>query len=232
MIFRAQVAVLLAVPENWGSVPEPEKTLWEAVAYTLGINARGASDAIGLAVTAAQNAVGRDGEYIGGVVVEAHCRCAGPKEFDGYEKYFHAPVVEPGIFYVSGVTSYAIAEELTKAVHVELEAMRSNIRRSGLPAPSFVHPKLPDEPPKKIRLLCDVCGRWVEVNSLGLMYSFLDTLHGHFPEEREAWRAKDVAGPFVRRHISECGGCITGIHEDDERWNELSPANREDDGVL
>jgi hypothetical protein len=235
MIYRIHVAVLLAVPENWGNLPETEKTFWDAVAYTFGLKASDASDAVNLTVTAAQNAVGRDGEFIGGVVVETHCRCVNREEFDGYEKYFLRQMNERGIFYVSGVTSYAISKEQATEAAAELEKVKEKIIRCGLPTPSFVHPKLPEEPPKKVRLVCSVCGRWVEVDNLRFICSFMEGLDMFSREQREAWKSQDVAGPFLHRHLSQCflgyepsPRGIVGIQEDDERWRTLSVADRED----
>src|SRR5579871_178522 len=104
MIYRTHVVVLRAVAEDWLKIPESEKTCHDAVTCVFGINAHDPSDAVKMAVAAAKDAFDREGDYIGGVVIEADCRCALPNEFSGYEKYFHNPKTERGIFYVSGVT--------------------------------------------------------------------------------------------------------------------------------
>lgn len=232
MIYRVHIVVLLAVPD---SALEPAGVVIDKVEYTLGINALDHANAVNIAVASASNAVDRDGRFIGGVVIETHCRCANREEYNGYEKYFHSPIGEHGVFYVSGTTWSTIAKELTIEAHIELKKIRENIKRFGFPSPSFVHPKLPQEPPAKIRLLCTACGHWVEVNSLGLIYMFMGRHLTFTDEERDELKAHDVAGPFMRRHFPHChradkpcSNGIAGIHEDDEQWNKLHEANEEE----
>ena len=240
MIYRTNVAVLLAIPEDWSELPEFEKSWHDAVAYTFGINAHDLSDAVTMALAAAKNAVGREGEFIGGVVIEVQCRCVVPKEFEGYEKHFHAAMDGRGIFYVSGVTSYGVSKAESAEAAAELEAMRESILHSGLPAPSFIHPKLPEEPPTRVRLLCSVCHHWIEVDNLDLIYSFMGGLDMFSLEQRDAWKSrKGVSAPFVHRHISECflgnessPRGIEAIHERDPRWSTLDDANRDDVNLL
>src|SRR6266478_2810354 len=123
MIYRTHVVVLRAVSEDWGSLPESLRTWHDAVAYVFGINARDPSDAVSMAVEAAKDAFGRDGDYIGGVVIEADCRCAYPSEFSGSEKYFHKPMSERGIFYVTGVTDFGVSKTECTEDTAELAAV-------------------------------------------------------------------------------------------------------------
>lgn len=95
--------MILAVPDEfWESTD-----CCEAVAYTFGINAPGTAEAANIAIAAAENAVDREKRFIGGIVVEVHCRSVNPQEFEGAEKYFCQPLTDHGIFYVSGLTCVA-----------------------------------------------------------------------------------------------------------------------------
>lgn len=227
MIFRTLVMVLRAIPDELPGL--------NAVAYVFGINARDLSEATRMAAEAAKDAVDREGNYIGGVVIEADCRCSYPKEFSGYEKHFHKPIDERGIFYVSGVTYTGVFENTSAEAADELADLRKRISRLGLPTPSFVHPQMRDDPPTRVRLLCSVCGHWIEVSNAGLIYSFMDGLDMFSKEGEEARNAVGAAGPFMSRHLQDC--CdglppnslhIEGIQEDNPRWSMLDETKRED----
>ena len=143
---------------------------------------------------------------------------------------------QSGIFYVTGTTSYQISNEKTREAAAELEILREEIRLSGLPAPSFIHPQLPETPPYKVRLLCNVCQHWMETDNLDIMYSFMGGLETFSAEELELWRERrGAAGWFVRRHLSECfEGFAPGflgiraIHKDDPLWSTLDEEKREE----
>jgi hypothetical protein len=221
MIFRTQVMVVCTIPQEWSDV----------VGYAFGVNATDASAAIKLTVDAARDAIDRDGHYIGGVVIEAACRCAYPGEFQGSEKYFHGPMSEHGIFYVTGVTYTGLSTPLSAEVAAELAAAKERIARLGLPAPIFTHPQLRMEPPTQVRMVCSVCAHWVQVSNAGLVFSFISGLNRDSPEGKEASKAAATASPFMRRHLSKCRGPIKGIQEDDPRWSQLAEINREDENA-
>ncbi|EEF57009.1 hypothetical protein [Pedosphaera parvula] len=237
MIFQVHVAVLLAVPEPWSDLPGSENDWHGAVSYFFGINATDPAEAVRMTVDAARNAVGREGEFIGGVIIEMHCQRVDATEFDESRKYFHQPIDQPGIFYVTGTTSIQLSRKRISEALAELESVKEKIRQSGLPTPSFIHPKLPEEPPRKVRLLCDICNHWVETDTLDLMESFMGISLTFVCEQREKWKSRrGTFGSFVNHHISRCfeGGQpgisgITAIHENDPRWATLNEANREED---
>ncbi|HZQ46753.1 MAG TPA: hypothetical protein VFC07_07080, partial [Verrucomicrobiae bacterium] len=89
--------------------------------------------------------------------------------------------------------------------------------------------------PTRVRLLCSVCGHWVEVSNTGLIYSFVDGLDMFSREGEEAQKAINAAGPFMRRHLGVCREGlepnslhIEGIHEDDPRWFILDETKQEE----
>jgi hypothetical protein len=221
MIFRTCVKVACAVPGEFT----------DSVAYAFGVNAANVAEAIRMTFEAAKDAVDREGDYIGGVVIETACRCAYPDEFEGAKKYFHRPMSEPGIFYVTGVTYTGFSKSMSAGVATELAAAKEKIARFGLPPASFTHPQLPEEPPTQVRMVCAVCGRWVQVSNAGLIYSFMSGLDMDSEEAQEAVKTTATASPFVRRHLSQCGGMIEGVQEDDPRWAELDEDNREDENA-
>jgi hypothetical protein len=235
MFYRVHVTVLRA--QRPGGLPVSKSAWHDAIACTFGINAAEASDAVQLAVTAARNAFDRNGEFIGGVVVEIACRCVDGEEFDGHEKYFHRPMNEPGIFYVSGARHFGLPRFGNAGALADVRRMKARIKKSGLPPASFVHPRLPDEPPERMRLLCSVCKRWLEVDSDELLSVFMASPLDEFtPEEKKIWRSVNVVGPFMRRHVAQClftaggpRGAMLAIHEPDPRWDTLDPDKQEDD---
>jgi hypothetical protein len=232
MIFRTQVAVLRAIPEQYDYIAEADVTWHDAVSYTFGINAPEVAEATRIAVQAAENAVDREGSFIGGVVIEARSRCIGPEEFDGYGDYLLQSIDALGIFYVSGVTFFAIGRNKTLGAARELESFRERINRFGLPGPSFVHPKPKEKPPQRVRLFCPVCEHWVEVDSGGLLYSFFDGLEHLSDEFREGREAVSVAGPFFQKHLEclmrqESHSALVFIYDSDERYTRLEESKRE-----
>ena len=184
-----------------------------------------------MTIEAAKDAVDRDERYIGGVVIEVACRCGCSQEFEGAKKYFHQPMSEPGIFYVTGVTYTGVPSSMTADLAKELDVAKERIKRCGLPAPSFTHPQLPEEPPTSVRMVCSVCAHWVQVSNAGLILSFASGLDLDTQEGQWASKAAATAQPFVRRHVSRCGGTIEGVQEDDHRWSELDENNREDENA-
>jgi len=221
MTFGTCVEVACAVPGEFT----------DAVTYAFGVNATDAAEAIRLTVEAAKDAVGREGKYIGGVVIETACRCAYRDEFEGAKEYFHRPISEPGIFYVTGVTFTSFSKSMNAGVATELAAAREKIARFGLPPSSFAHPQLLEEPATRVRMVCAVCGHWVQVSNAGLVYSFMSGLDMQLEEGQEGIKAAAIASPFVKRHLSQCGGIIEGVQEDDPRWGELDETNREDENA-
>ena len=222
MIYRTHVNVLRAVPGEY----EWDTTVY----YSFGINAQDTAEAVKMTVDAAKNAFDREGDYIGGVVLQVYCRYSFPEKFSGYEKYFLRPISEPGIFYVTGVTYTGTSEEWPQEVTAaELAAARDQISRFGLPTPSFAHPKWPDRPPTNVRMVCPVCDHWVEVSNTGLIFSFSTGIEPDSEEGREAIKAFKIASPFWERHQKQCQAYrIRGIQEDDPRWSTLDPTKRED----
>ncbi len=243
MIYRTNIAVLRAVPSKRYAT-EAAIAAWrekfvEAVACTFGVNAEDLAEAVSLAAAAAQDAVDRKGDYIGGVVIETNCRCVDPKEFDGYQKYFHRPMERRGIFYVSGTHTFEIPRMTVLGAMAKFDAARLRIERCGLPAPSFVHPELPEEPPTRVRLLCSVCGRWTEVDNRGVVFSFMPDAHFFTDTDPDARRSLEHAGKFMRAHLLSClhvdkgpmRGSVVGIHQSDPRWATLDDSKREDEDV-
>jgi hypothetical protein len=211
---------------DWDKRPQLEKDqdYLDAVACSFFINADDPSIAVSLATKAVSNAVDRDGRYNGGIVIEVDCRLAPPEELNLYQKHFHSSPENAGIFYVSGTHSYSFPSKRIIHLLPELEKLRAEIRNNGLPSPSFIHPELPDDPPIKLRLICDKCKNWIEVDNIGLMYTFLN---GGIlePDERFGPRL-NIAGPFMARHLGH-GGSISAFNEEDVRWNAPMPGQRE-----
>lgn len=228
MIYRVHVAVLRSVADDLLDIPEAERTWLDMVAYTFGINALDATDAVGLAESAAKDAIDTSGDYIGGIVLEVDCRAAFPDEFSIYKEYCHSPMNERGIFYVSGVTYSAITKVLSTEVIAMLATAKERITLTGIPVPSFVHPQSPESPPTRVRMLCSACGHWIEVSNTGLICSFMSGLDMFSREGEEAKKVLDEAGPFVSRHIAQCSAFIEGVHEDDPRWHTLESGKREE----
>lgn len=228
MLFRVHIAVVRAIPSAWWrNIPECERDSCDAVACTFGVNADTMDEAVRIAVTAAANAVNRNGDFIGGVPVEVNCRCVDREQFEGYDKYFHNPIDQRGIFHVSGTSGYSIQKALTADASAKLGRFRSHIKEFGLPKPSFVHPQLPKEPPRTVRLLCSECLHWVEVSNEGMMYSFMEGLDCFSLEEDEPTRQDSLAGHFMRAHLDACRAKIVGVLEDDPRWATLEEEKRE-----
>lgn len=105
----------------------------------------------------------------------------------------------------------------------DLEKLRAELRAEGLPNPTFIHPELPEDVPIKMRLICDKCRNWIEVSSVGLMYSFLRG--SNFEIDERFGPEIYAAGPFIQRHI-EHGG-MTAFNENDPRWNEPMAGEQE-----
>ena len=229
MIFKTTVAVLCAVPED----PErstPDQTWYDAVAYFFGVNAANAGEAASIATHAAENAVDRNGRYIGGVVIEVHVKCLPPEEYSKDPEYLLQPVDQPGIFYVTGTTTTGEAKELAVGAAAELRQKQEKIKREGLPEPSFVHPTWQPPPAEPIRIYCPGCGRWTEVDGSGILYSFFDGLDPwSFQDE---YRSAEATRRFIESHL-ECvmeyhdAGPIVFLYRDDERYHVLNPAMRE-----
>lgn len=232
MLFRTQICVVLAVRQPfWRNMPGDR--LWEETATCLfGINADDAAAATQIAVRAAEAAVDRDGEFVGGIVAEVQSKCVGPEEFDMHERYLLQPKHLPGIFYVSGITFSSLVNRELHGLSYQLQLFRDSIARSGLPATSFTHPPLPPpEPAPLVRIVCPVCECWVEVAHDGLLYSFFDGLERFSPEEEEGRRAVSIAGPFVRNHFSclrnqDDVNALVFLYPDDERYACLDAAKR------
>lgn len=242
MIYRTQIAVLRSVPWKRHDVDEYKVAAWQAkfldaVAYTFGINAQNLAEAVNLAVAAARDAVDRNGQYVGGVVVENHSRCVAVEEFERYKKYFHRPIEEPGIFYVSGITTYSVPKMQVQGALAELHSAAEKISQFGLPTPSFTHPKLPEEPPTRVRLLCSACGRWAEVENLGIVFSLMGDMDMILKAYPDARQSTGHANSFMRRHLLSClhvdegpmRGTILGIQQSDPRWSRLESSKEDAD---
>jgi hypothetical protein len=234
MIFRASIAVLCAAPSR-PLGPDASMAVWrrqhfEIVALMFGINARNLSEAVTLAVDAGQHAFNRKGEYIGGVVLETNAQCVNPEEFESYRKYFHRPMDEPGVFYVSGTHGWTLPRWAVLGALEELEAAAKQLDRFGLPAPSLTQPQLPDEPPRRVRLLCTVCGHWTEVQSQGVVLSFIPEEQFFTDLSPQARKSRERARAFFQRHgIVSCRGTILAVHEADARWATLNSFEQEAD---
>lgn len=233
MLFRTKVYVARAIREDRPHIPDAEAEWHDTVSYTFGINAESAAEAATIAVRAAENAVDRDGRYVGGVVLEVQPKCVGPEEFDGYERYLMHSLDQPGIFYVSGITFTSIALHEANGAVERLEAARACIEQNGIPAASFVHPSLKnDDEASRVRIVCPVCEHWVEVDNTGLLYSFFEGLDPFSDEYKEVQQAAQTAGPFVKSHFS----CLQDkrdvhalifLYEDDEHYNLLDESKRD-----
>lgn len=200
--------------------------------YTLGINAANSAAACETAARAAENAIDRDGDYVGGVVVELHTRCVGSEEFQRYEDFLIQPIDQTGIFYVSGISYFSASINKLSGAERELDLRRQRFKSNGPPSPSFVHPPLKVVAPEKARLVCPVCKYWVEIDSSGLLYSLFCGLDPFSSEYEEGRLAGNIAAPFVQRHF-ECLSTSTEfsalifIYESDERFLELDEMMRE-----
>lgn len=235
MLYRVHVAVLRVLPSALAPGNSFERADWqESVAHTFGVNAPNAAEATRIAVEAAEGTVDRNGEYMGGLVVETACRCVDLNEFYGYEKYFHGPINERGIFYVSGSNVFFLPGSLLACAIAEVKALQAKIMLSGAPPTTFMKPQLPDVPVEKMRLLCSVCKRWVETDSEELMHLFMKDMHGFTIPDKKIWRSINVIGPFMRRHIAQClfipggpRGMVHAIHLPDPQWNKLDREKEE-----
>ncbi len=229
MLFRTKVFVVCALQDSrFKDMPG-----YDSAAYTFGINAGDAADAAAIAVRAAENAIGRNGDFIGGVVLEVHSKCVGPEEFTTYQKYLLQPLDERGVFYVSGVIHSSVAPHEANGAAKALQHVRDWIEENGLPTPSFVHPPLKDDDgPKNLRIVCPVCERWVEVGHGGVIYSFFDGLDRLSEEYQEGQLAVQIAGPFVKSHFaclaqSADAKALVFLYEDDERYELLDESKRD-----
>ena len=232
MLFRTQICVVLAIRQPFTRKLGGDQLWQETASCLFGINAEDAAAASLIAVRAAEAAVDRDGEFVGGVVAEVQSKCVGPEEFDLHERYLLQPRHVPGIFYVSGITFSSLANHELNGVSKRLQSLRESIARSGLPAASFTHPPLP--PPESVplvRIVCPVCEHWVEVAHDGLLYSFFDGLDRFSAEEEEGRHAVSIAGPFVKNHFQCLRGrddvsALVFLYPDDERYACLDAAKR------
>jgi hypothetical protein len=163
---------------------------------------------------------------------ELQARCIGAEEIDNLGEYLIQPVDRPGIFYVTGVTYSSAWLTTTTGVARELQAVRHRIRVHGVPAPSFVHPPLKVSAPTFVRIVCPVCGHWVEVVNAGILYSFWTGLEPFSEQFHAARQAVQVAKPFVERHF-RCLQSFAGkdtlrfVYPSDERFDLLDDAMRE-----
>lgn len=237
MLFQVHVVVVRAVREGLrygdpGALDDRDDGWSEAVAYSFGINAESAAAAVSEADRAAEHARGRDGDYIGGVVAELQVSRVRADRFDGYEKYLLQPLSKPGIFYVTGTTSFGAPHEMIAGALDAVSALRDSIRQRGLPPPSFAHPKPPDpSPPKRVRILCPGCHKWAEVDSTGVVYSLMDGLDSASPESEIGRRTGRTLGAFIEGHSS----CLkysrdiafSFLYEGDPRYDAVDPAMRE-----
>jgi hypothetical protein len=225
MIFQVHVTVVLS-----RQVFALNDSHWvEAVSYTFGINAEDAGVAAGLAERAAEHARDRNGDYIGGVVAEVQMCRVRVEEFKGYEDYLLQPISAPGIFYVTGTTTFQMPSAMVAGTLIALEASRDSIRKSGLPQPSFVHPMPPDPPPpKRTRLLCPGCHKWAEFDSTGIIYSLYEGLDPALSEHRIGQQSGRRLGVFIEEHASclklRSHIAFVFLHEGDPRYDALDPA--------
>jgi hypothetical protein len=237
MLFNVHVIVLRAVRESLRHTDpaalEDRIDRWhDAIMYWFGINAESASDAVSQAERAAEHARDRDGQYIGGVVSQVQTRRAHIDEFANHDDFLLQPISQPGIFYVTGTTSFTTPRD--PGAFGALEALRNTIREHGLPPVSFAHPKPPDaKPPGRSRILCPNCHRWAEVDNLGIVYSRCDGLDPDSVEAKRGQAAGRTLGEFMQRH-TRCLNysrsiAFTFLHEGDGRFD-LLDASMEDDG--
>lgn len=233
MLFRTNIFVVRAIYDERTLRFHADPKWHDTVSYTFGINADTAADAAVIAVRGAEKAIDRDGQFVGGVVVEVQPKCVGPEEFVGYEKYLIRPLHLPGIFYVSGITYSSIGFHEANGIADTLTSIRNGIAQNGIPTPSFVHPQLEvDAAPKTVRIVCPVCERWVEVDHCGLLYSFFDGLDAFSPEHEVGRQAVRVAGPFVKRHFACLNGndnfkALLFLYDGDERYATLADSKRD-----
>src|SRR5688572_1586386 len=141
MLFFTDVAVICCVPLP-GITPTNARNWHDTVEYRFGITADTESDADSIAEHAAQHAVDRDGQYIGGVVQAVSTTPTTPTELDEYSDYLIRPASEPGIFYVSGVIYGSIAFSDAARFDERMLEFRYRIEQLGRPSPSFKHPKV------------------------------------------------------------------------------------------
>jgi hypothetical protein len=242
MLFKVQVIVVRAVRISLGASDpralDDRGDGWcDAVMYWFGINADTASDAVAGAERAAEHARDRNGEYIGGVVAQLHVRRAHVDEFAGYDEYFLQPISRPGIFYVTGTTSFWMPTEGLPGTSEALAVLRQAVREDGLPPVSFAHPRPPaPRPPVRTRILCPTCHRWAEVDSLGVVYSQCDGLDPDSPEAKAGRQAGRTLGDFIQRHTpclpySHVVG-FTFVHAGEAGFHLMEPSMEDDGGEI
>lgn len=230
MLYRVHVVVVLAIGSRSpdGSVAAPIDHWADTVSYWFGVNAEDAGAAVAQVERAAEHARGRDGDYIGGVILELQVRSAAAVEFKGYEQYLIRPITDPGIFYVTGTTHSGLPSGMIPAVRDRLAELRESIRQRGLPPASFVHPKPPDgKPPRRTRIVCPGCQSWAEFDSAGVICSLYDGLD---PGSREAQIGRQTGamlGRFVEEHLpclkTSTHIALVFLHEGDLGYEALDP---------
>lgn len=239
MIFRVALCVLKTEPEPWPWMTEEQRedAPWlDAYKITLGVNAGDLSTAVALAARAMASAEDENGKHLGGIVIEAHAVSVAASEFRGYEKYFLQLLEQPGIFYASGRTHFGISRpEAASAIGALLDLKEKRKQQNKPSSPSFVFRRPPEEPPRKCRILCPVCGAWKAIDSTAFLYSFFEGLTDQDKEYRLGREAAQRTSPFVQQHL-EClvkAGSAIGnkglgfLYEGDQGFNDLD-ASKED----
>jgi len=208
------------------------RTWHDTVEYRFGINADTESDANLVARNAAEHAVDRDGQYIGGVIRAVSTTPIIPTELNEYTDCLMRPFSEPGIFYVSGVEYSTIAFADTARFDKQILEFRRRLEQQGCPSTSFTHPKVVNHhEPNVCRLACPTCGRWVEYDQRAFHYAFIDGLQA-FPDLlSRVVSSRSVYVRFLSRHET----CIIGdvaklkyMHTDDDDFYTLDSTLCED----
>lgn len=221
MFYFVNVFVLCSVNERHYD----NREWYDTVEYRFGVNAETESEANDLASRASEHALGRDGDYIGGIVKK---KCASPatdSEINDLLDYCFSPIENPGIFYVTGVTHSSVGydeypDDLSR--HLELAQV---IQRNGLPNPTFRHPEVDTKYyPRVCRLVCANCQQWVEFDRGAFIFAFFSGIEVMDDEFDRLKSARKIHDEFAESHAScsfDGDSALQYLEDSDERFSAL-----------
>lgn len=236
MIFRVEICLLNAEPDRLRGAGGNEEVPWHDIyRVTLSVSAPDLSTAVSFATAAISESEDENGEYLGGVVIEARAVLVAASAFEGYEKYFDQPMEMPGLFYVSGRTHSTTTEETATPALEELARVKERRESRGTESsPRFVFRKHPEElTPKHFRMVCPVCEYWEEFDHLGVMYTFYDGLTDQNEEYNLAQATAKRLRQFVEHHLQcvarfgDDGSGLLCLYDDDEGYHKLESYHEE-----
>jgi hypothetical protein len=83
----------------------------------------------------------------------------------------------------------------------------------------------------RVRYACTYCGAWREADPAKLIVSMIEGNEPVSEGQKAVDAAKSTEGPFMMRHLKECGprgGTVRGVYPDNPEWETLAPDKRED----